>query len=129
MAQLALVDRQLALVGVIVLVNTAALPALPAHLADPVLTDSLTRPLAHADLVLLIHADRCDGATLASARAWVAQHAAAVPLLATVQAMLPAGLAAVWLGGMALPHQPRGGGLARTLHGSANSAAAQHANQ
>lgn len=125
-------DRQLALAGVIVLVDAAALPA---HLANPLLTDSLTRPLAHADLVLLNHADRCDSATLASARAWVAQHAGAVPLLATVQARLPAGLAATWLGGKAPAHQPRGGGLARTLGGAASSAgsasraAAQHANQ
>lgn len=129
-AQVALVDRQLVLAGVIVLVDAAALPA---HLADPLLADSLSRPLAHADLVLLNHADRCDTSTLASARAWVAQHAAAVPLLATVQARLPAGLAATWLGRGTALHQARGGGLAATLQDSArNSAdrsAAQHARQ
>ena len=129
-AQVALVDRQLALAGVIMLVDAAGLPA---HLADPLLADSLTRPLAHADLVLLNHADRCSAATLASAQAWVAQHAAAVPLLATVQARLPAGLAAVWLGGETALHRPRGGGLASTLQASArhttHRSAAQHAKQ
>ena len=129
-AQVALVDRQLVLAGVIVPVDAAALPA---HLAGPLLADSLTRPLAHADLVLLNHADRCDAATPASARAWVAQHAAAVPLLATVQATLPQGLAATWLGGKAALHQPRGGGLAAMLQASANnrtrSSTVQHASQ
>ena len=88
-AQVALVDRQLLLAGVVVLVDAAGLAA---HLADPLLADSLTRPLAHADLVLLYHADRCDATTLASAHAWVVQHAAAVPLLTTVQASMPTSL-------------------------------------
>jgi G3E family GTPase len=101
-AQFALAEPRLALHGVIVLVDAAALAA---HLADPLLADSLTRPLAHADLVLLNHADRAGTAALAEARAWVQRHAGPVSVLETVQADLPVAL----LG--AARYQPHGGGL------------------
>ena len=101
-AQFALAEPRLALHGVIVLVDAAALAA---QAADPLLTDSLSRPLAHADLVLLNHADRAGAVALAQARAWVSHHAGPVPLLETVQADLPVALLTAAL------YQPHGGGL------------------
>lgn len=105
-AQVALVDRALSLAGVLLLVDSAALAS---QLADPLLTDTLTRPLAHADLVLLNKADAAGDAALAAARAWMARHADAVPVLATVQAALPAGLDEAWLDGGQV-HAHRGDG-------------------
>jgi G3E family GTPase len=99
-AQIALVEPRLTLHSVIVLVDAAGLPA---QLADPLLADTVTRPLAHADLVLLNHADRATPAALAQARAWVTQHAGPVPLLESVHADLPLALL-----GPAL-YQPHGG--------------------
>ncbi len=101
-AQYALAEPRLALHSLIVLVDTAALAA---HLADPLLADTLVRPLAHADLVLLNHADRADPPTLAAARAWVARHAPGVSVLETVAADLPLALVAAPL------YRPHGGGL------------------
>ncbi len=108
-AQHALAEPGLQLQAVLLLVDAAALAG---HLADPLLTDSLTRPLAHADLVLLNHADRASAADLAAALAWVQADAAqrgqpVPPVLQTSHARLP----------LALLHdplyQPHGGGLGR----------------
>ena len=90
-AQYALAEPRLALHGVLVLVDAAGLAA---NLADPLLADTLQRPLAHADLVVLNHADRASSADLAAALAWVAQdaaarHAAAAPVITTQRAALP----------------------------------------
>ncbi len=102
-AQYALADPRLSLQAVIVLVDAAAL----AHqAADPLLTDTLARQLAHADLVVLNKADLAadDGTAtpgheaphgvMAAARAWVAQQAPGAPVLGTVQADLPVELLA-----------------------------------
>jgi len=71
-AQYALADARLQLAGVLLLVNGAALAG---QLADPLLADSITRPLAHADLVVLNKADLAGTADLAAAHAWVAADA------------------------------------------------------
>ena len=102
-AQYALADPRLSLQAVIVLVDAAAL----AHqAADPLLTDTLARQLAHADLVVLNKVDLAadDGAAtpghepplgvMSAARAWVAQRAPGAPVLCTVQADLPVELLA-----------------------------------
>jgi G3E family GTPase len=93
---------------VLLLVDAAALAG---HLDDPLLTDSLTRPLAHADLVLLNHADRASAADLQAARTWVqgdaqrrGQHPP--PIAETTQADVPLALLADRL------YAPHGGGLA-----------------
>lgn len=111
-AQYALAEPRLQLQAVLVLVDAAALAG---HLADPLLSDSLQRPLAHADLVLLNHADRASAADLAAARAWVLADAArrgqsAPPLLETRHADVPLALLADPLQQAYTPH---GGGLAR----------------
>ena len=106
-AQYALAEPRLQLHGVVLLVDAAALAQ---HLADPLLADTLQRPLAHADLVVLNHADRASAAQLAAARHWVTQDAAArqaapAPVLCTEQAALPVSLLTAAL------YQPHGGGL------------------
>ena len=106
-AQYALAEPRLQLHGVVVLVDAAALAQ---HLADPLLANTLQRPLAHADLVVLNHADRASAAQLAAAQHWVAQDAAArqaapPPVLCTEQAALPVSLLTAAL------YQPHGGGL------------------
>jgi len=107
-AQYALAEPRLQLHGVFLLVDAAALNL---HLADPLLADTLQRPLAHADLVVLNHADRASAAQLDAARRWVAQDAAArqaapAPVVCSTQAVLPVAL----LTGAAI-YQPHGGGL------------------
>ena len=107
-AQYALAEPRLQLHGVFLLVDAAALHQ---HLADPLLADTLQRPLAHADLVLLNHADRASAAQMAAAQRWVAQDAAArqaapAPVVCSTQAALPVAL----LTGGAM-YQPHGGGL------------------
>lgn len=107
-AQHALAEPRLALQAVLVLVDAATLGA---HLADPLLTDTLTRPLAHADLVVFNHADRASAADLQAAHAWVQADAAqrgqvAAPMLQAHHADLPLALLHDTL------YQPHGGGLA-----------------
>lgn len=106
-AQYALAEPQLQLQAVLLLVDAAALAQ---HLADPLLVDSLTRPLAHADLVLLNHADRASATDLQAARAWVLDVAqrrgqTAPPISETTQADVPLALLADRL------YTPHGGGL------------------
>jgi G3E family GTPase len=106
-AQYALAEPRLQLHGVVLLVDAAALQQ---HLADPLLADTLQRPLAHADLVVLNHADRASAAQLAAAQCWVAQDAAArqatpPPVVCSTQAALPVALLTEAL------YQPHGGGL------------------
>ena len=113
-AQYALAEPRLQLQAVLLLVDAAALAG---HLADPLLTDTLTRPLAHADLVVLNHADRASATDLASARAWVQADAAQrgqppAPLLEARQADLPLALLHDRL------YQPHGGGLHTADHGA-----------
>ena len=106
-AQYALAEPRLQLHAVIVLVDVAALAG---HRADALLADTLQRPLAHADLGVLNHADRAGAQALAAAHRWVADDAAArqatpAPVIATTHADLPAALL-----GEAL-YRPHGGGL------------------
>ncbi len=106
-AQYALAEPRLQLHGVFLLVDAAALAR---HLADPLLADTLQRPLAHADLVVLNHADRASTAQLAAARHWVVQDAAArqaapAPVVCSTQAALPVSLLSAAI------YQPHGGGL------------------
>jgi len=101
-AQYALADPRLVLDGVIVLVDAAAVTA---QALDPLLADTLSRPLAHADLIVLNKVDQTDATTLAAAHAWLAQQAPpGVPQLETVQAQVPLALL-----GAAL-YQPKGWG-------------------
>lgn len=107
-AQHALAEPRLQLQAVLVLVDAAALAG---HLADPLLTDTLTRPLAHADLVVFNHADRASAGDLHAAQAWVRADAmqrgqAAAPMLQASHADLPLALLHDTL------YQPHGGGLA-----------------
>jgi G3E family GTPase len=113
-AQHALAEPRLQLQAVLVLVDAAALAG---HLADPLLTDTLTRPLAHADLVVFNHADRASAAALDSARAWVVADAAQrgqppAPLLEARHADLPLALLHDTL------YRPHGGGLHPANHGA-----------
>ena len=106
-AQYALAEPRLQLHGVLLLVDAAALHQ---HLADPLLADTLQRPLAHADLVVLNHADRASAAQLAAAQHWVAQDAAVrqaapAPVVCSTQAVLPVALLTGAI------YQPHGGGL------------------
>ena len=106
-AQYALADPQLQLQGVIVLLDASALAA---QRADPLLTETLQRPLAHADLLVLNKADLASAAELSEARAWIADDArgrgkAAAPVIETRQADLPLSLLGSSL------YQPHGGGL------------------
>ena len=109
-AQFALADPQLQLQGVLVLLDASALAA---QRADPLLTDTLQRPLAHADLLVLNKADLASTAELKEARAWIADDAAgrstaAAPVIETQQADLPLSLLGRPL------YQPHGGGLGQT---------------
>ncbi|MDP1647622.1 MAG: GTP-binding protein [Rubrivivax sp.] len=85
-AQYALADPALELAAVIVLADASTLLA---QAADPLLTDTLVRPLRHADLVLLNKVDLCSAAALEAARAWVDAQASGVSVLPTAQAALP----------------------------------------
>ncbi len=106
-AQYALAEPQLQLQGVIVLVDASAVAA---QRADVLLAETLDRPLAHADLVVLNKADLADAGQRAAVRAWVAGEAAArgaapAPMVETVQAELPLALLGAPL------YAPHGGGL------------------
>ena len=106
-AQFALADPQLQLQGVIVLLDASALTA---QRADPLLTETLQRPLAHADLLVLNKTDLASAAELSEARAWIADDArgrgkTAAPAIETRQADLPLSLLGSRL------YQPHGGGL------------------
>ena len=100
-AQYAVADPQLTLDGVIVLVDASMVLA---QAADPLLADTIERPLRRADLVLLNKADLVDADTLAAARCWLEAAAGGAPVITAVQAELPLAL----LCGAHL-HRPRGG--------------------
>ncbi len=113
-AQYALAEPRLQLQAVLLLVDAAALAG---HLADPLLTDTLTRPLAHADLVVLNHADRASAADLEAARTWVQADAAQrgqapAPILVAHHADLPLALLHDTL------YRPHGGRLHTADHGA-----------
>ena len=85
-AQIGMAAPELLLDSVTVVVDASTVLR---HAHDPMLADTLSRPLAHADLVLLNKADSVDDATLAQVQAWVDQHAPNVRRLTTVQAQVP----------------------------------------
>ena len=88
-AQLGKADPALMLDGVVVLVDADAVLA---QAADPLLTDTLARQLAQADLVLLNKADLADAVTLQRVHAWVAAHAPRAQRCETVRAEAPLAL-------------------------------------
>ena len=74
-AQIGLAEPGLSLDGVIVLLDAQALAD---NLANPLLRDSIERPLAHADLVVLNKVDLADDAALETARDWIRRNAPSV---------------------------------------------------
>lgn len=88
-AQIALADPALSLGGVIVLVDSAALPA---HARDPLLADTLQRQLDSADLLVLNKTDLVDAVQRRDLDRWLDAHAGAVPRLAVSQGELPLAL-------------------------------------
>ena len=88
-AQIALADPALGLGGVIVLVDSAALPA---HARDPLLADTLQRQLDSADVLVLNKSDLVDPAQSQALARWLDTHAGAVPRLAVSQGELPLAL-------------------------------------
>lgn len=85
-AQIGMAAPELALEGVVVLVDASA--ALD-QAADPLLADALERQLAQADLVVLNKTDLVDGTTLQRLRDWLARVAPRSPVCEAVQAELP----------------------------------------
>lgn len=85
-AQLGLADPALALDGVIVLVDAAAVLA---QARDPLLADTLQRQLAKADLVILNKSDLVDRPTWARVQAWVQAHAPAARRCGAQEARVP----------------------------------------
>ncbi|MGI9025027.1 MAG: CobW family GTP-binding protein [Burkholderiaceae bacterium] len=85
-AQVALADPALSLDGVIVLVDASACMA---HIADPLLTDSLQRQIKAADLVVLNKTDLVDAEERQRVRDWLASVASKTPRLETTQASMP----------------------------------------
>jgi len=82
-AQIGLAEPGLSLDGVIVLLDAQALAD---NLANPVLRDSIERPLAHADLAVLNKVDLADDAALETARDWIRRTAPAVHCCETTNA-------------------------------------------
>src|SRR5256885_2389487 len=71
-AQWGWADPALAVDGVIVVVDAAALPG---RAADPLLADTLQRQVARADLVIVNKTDLADTRTLERVHGWIARHA------------------------------------------------------
>ncbi|GAA4345737.1 GTP-binding protein [Variovorax defluvii] len=85
-AQLGMAAPELALEGVIVLVDAGAVMA---QVRDPLLTDTLERQLEAADLVVVNKIDRVEAEELARVREWVSATAGKTPRFETAQAELP----------------------------------------
>lgn len=96
-AQLGMAAPELALDGVIVLVDAAAALG---HAGDPLLAQTLERQLAAADLLVVNKADLASPAQTQAVRAWIAQHASRTPVLETSQGAVPLAV----LSGEALLH-------------------------
>lgn len=82
-AQIGLAEPGLSLDGVIVLLDAQALAD---NLANPLIRDSIERPLAHADLVVLNKVDLADDAALETARDWIRRTAPTVHCCETTNA-------------------------------------------
>ncbi len=104
-AQIGLADAALGLDGVIVLVDAAAVLA---QAADPRLADSVERPLAHADIVVINHIDQVDATELAAVRAWVTGRAPRATLVLAEQARVPLPLLSGAASGVPEPADARG---------------------
>ncbi|OUL99996.1 CobW family GTP-binding protein [Variovorax sp. JS1663] len=85
-AQLGMAAPELALEGVIVLVDAGAVLA---QVRDPLLTDTLERQVRAADLVVVNKTDRVGADELARVRDWVSATAGKTPRFETSQAQLP----------------------------------------
>jgi G3E family GTPase len=85
-AQIGLADPELSLGGVVVVADAAALPG---HLRDPLLADTMERQLKAADLIVLNKTDAVDAGELAGVRACLATLAAGTPCFETVQSRVP----------------------------------------
>lgn len=88
-AQVGLADPMLALDGVLVMVDAAAVQE---QAADPLLADTVERQLRGADLLVVNHCDRVDEAALAGLRAWLDRLLPATPRFETRFAAVPASL-------------------------------------
>lgn len=124
-AQIGMAAPELALDGVIVLVDASAALA---QAADPLLAEALQRPLAQADLVVLNKTDLvADAAGLQRVRDWLAEVAPRAPVCETVQAELPLAL----LSSAALAHEQACAEPAcdHAHHGPAHAAGPEHGRQ
>ena len=88
-AQVGLADPALTLDAVLVLADAAALRA---QAADPLLTDTVARQLAAADLLVVNKCDQVDAVELGALRAWLDAQAPGTPRYETSHARLPAEL-------------------------------------
>lgn len=85
-AQIGLAEPRLSLDGVIVLVDAQAVAE---QLANPLLRDSIERPMAHADLVVLNKVDLADSESLVATRAWLATVAPNVQRYEAAHSIVP----------------------------------------
>ena len=85
-AQIGMAAHEIVLDGVVVVVDAASALA---HAADPMLSDTLTRPLAHADLVVTNKTDLVNEAQMALLDAWLDTHAPRARRFATTQSQVP----------------------------------------
>jgi G3E family GTPase len=86
-AQVGLADPALALDAVLVLVDATSFER---HAADPLLTDTLSRQLKAADLLVVNHCDRADAVTLAHLHARLDAEVPRTPRHETSHAAVPA---------------------------------------
>ena len=85
-AQIGLAEPSLSLDGVIVLLDASALAE---QLANPLLCDSIERPLVHADLLVVNKVDLVDAERLFAARAWLDEFAPRAHRLETTNSAVP----------------------------------------
>ena len=109
-AELGRADPELALDGVIVVVDAGAALA---QSRDPLLADTLERQLRAADLVVINKCDRADSESRMALRRWIETVAGGVPRFETEQARVPLPM----LTSLALP---RPGGARNPQHADAH---------
>lgn len=84
-AQIALAEPRLQLSAVVLMVDAAHIST---QAQNPLLADTLSRPLGHADLVVLNKTDLATPQALANAQAWLKAHACEAPVLEVTQAQV-----------------------------------------